>query len=195
MSKARTSKADERRQDERVGRAAYVEAMLTKRLDTKGKIMLTASPIYSAMYAHNVLKRRWKWGEPVIAKDGFAAYKYADLVIKGPFPLGEKAISRDGHIASLYATRVLKARFVIGEKSIAKDPFAAARYASTIIKGRWKKGEKAIMEEPQAMLQYARGALKGRLPDAMHSKMVMLTMAGDSYAKKYASTKKFMTGD
>jgi hypothetical protein len=195
MSKARTSKAQRQRESERLARAVFLQALLTKRLDAAGKVMLTASPVYSAMYAHSVLGRRWKWAEPVIATDGFASYKYADLVIKGRFPLAEQAISQDAHSASLYATRILKAPFVIGEKSIAKDAFAAARYAASIIKGRWKKGEKAIMEEPQAMLQYARGAIKGRLPDAMHSKMVMLTMTGDPYAKKYASTKKFMEED
>ena len=48
------------------------------------------------------------------------------------------------------------------------------------------------MEESKWMLHYAKKAIKGQLPVAMHAKMVMLSMTGDPYVKKYGSTKKFM---
>jgi hypothetical protein len=187
MSKSRASNATKHLQGERMAWAVLRHAVLTGRLDATGQTILTASPVASAMYAHKVLKRRWKWAEPVIATHGLAAYKYADLVIKGRFPLGEKSIATHGGLAYIYAKKIFKDRFPLGEKSIAKDPFASARYASSIVKGRWRKGEKAIMKEPEAMLIYARGAIKGRLPDPLHAAMTMLSFSDPSneYIKKY----------
>lgn len=191
--KALKSKADEQRIADQEARGVYVVAMLNKRRAKKLEIMVLRSPIYSAMYAVNVLKRRWRTAEPIIARDALASYKYADLILKSAFPLAEKSIAKHGDLACLYAKRILKGRFSLGEKSIAKDPLPASRYASTILKRRWKQAEKAILKDTKAMLTYAKGAISGPLPEPMHTAMIMQTFTDDPYAKKYGSTKKFMT--
>ena len=160
--------------------------------DRKSEPLILKSPKWSVSYAWYCVGGRWKEAEAVIATDASASYNYA-FNLRGPFPEAEKAIARDAECAYLYATRILNAPFPLGEKSIAKDAGSASRYASDIIQGQWKRGEKAIMEESKWMLHYAKKAIKGQLPDAMHAKMVMLSMTGDPYAKKYGSTKKFMT--
>lgn len=55
------------------------------------------------------------------------------------------------------------------------------------------RAENTIMKETKAMLIYAKGAIKGQLPEAMHNKMIMQSFTDDPHAKKYGSTKKFMT--
>lgn len=191
--KSRKSKADEQRIADREARGVYVVAMLNQRRATKLEIMVLRSPSYSAMYAVNVLKRRWKTAEPIIARDALASYKYADLILKSAFPLAEKSIAEHGDLGYLYAKRILKGRFLLGEKNIAKDPVSASRYASSILKRRWKQAEKTIMKDTKAMLTYAKGAIRGPLPEPMHTAMVMLSFTDDPHAKKYGSTTKFMT--
>ncbi len=154
--------------------------------------MILKSPKWSVSYAFYCVGRRWKEAEAVIATDASASYQYA-FNIRGPLPEAEKAIARDAECAYLYATRILKAPFPLGERSIAKDPESAARYASTILKGRWKQAEKAIIGDTKAMLIYAKGAVKGQLPEAMHNAMIMQSFTDDPHAKKYGSTRKFMT--
>ena len=154
--------------------------------------MILKSPKWSARYAFYCIGRRWKQAEAVIAKDAESAFGYA-LNLRGPFPEAEKTIARDASLAYRYAKYILQERFPLGERSIAKDPESAARYASTILKGRWKQAEKAIMGDTKAMLIYAKGAIKGQLPEAMHNAMVMQSFTEDPHAKKYGSTKKFMT--
>jgi hypothetical protein len=160
--------------------------------DRKLEPMILKSPKWSARYAFYCVGRRWKQAEAVIAKDAESAFGYA-LNLRGPFPEAEKTIARDANLAYRYAKYILQERFPLGEKSIAKDPESAARYASTILKGRWKQAEKAIMGDTKAMLIYAKGAIKGQLPEAMHNAMVMQSFTEDPHAKKYGSTKKFMT--
>lgn len=179
--------------DERARRAFM--AVLRKngrwKRDRKSEPLILKSPKWSVSYAFYCVGGRWKEAEAVIAADASASYNYA-FNICGPFPEAEKTMARDAECAFLYATRILNAPFPLGEKSIAKDAEWASRYASDIIQGQWRRGEKAITEESKWMLHYAKKAIKGQLPDAMHTKMVMLSMTGDPFAKKYGSTKKFM---
>jgi hypothetical protein len=193
MSKSKTGRPQTQWIVEKEARSAYKAMLVTTGRAKQYEPLIIKSPYWSVRYAHDVLKKRWKEAEPVIATDGLMAYQYAIHVIKGAFPEAERVVSSDAEWAYLYAKQALKAFFPLGEKAIARHPEWASRYAGDIIKGRWRKAEKAIAKESKWMLHYAKKAIKGQLPDAMHNKMVMLSITGDPHAKKYGSTKKFMT--
>ena len=81
--------------------------------------MSTAKEAYH--HARDVVKGRWKEGEPLLAQDAVYAYAYARDVLKAPFPLGEPIIAKDGTKSVCYAIEVLKAPFPMGEAAISRE--------------------------------------------------------------------------
>lgn len=59
-----------------------------------------------------------KKNERLIASDGFYSCDYAREVLRSRFKLGEPAIARSSHCSYLYAATVLRSRFKLGERSI-----------------------------------------------------------------------------
>ena len=65
--------------------ACYKCIMLGKRDKELEPIILT-DPLYSFMYARDVIKGRWEEAEKIIILEPYYAFRYAQDVIKGKLP-------------------------------------------------------------------------------------------------------------
>ena len=133
-------------------------------------------------YAQRVIKGRWPEAEPVIAKDAMTSQRYARLVIKGRWPEAEPVIIKDAKAAEEYALFVIKGRWPAAEPTIVKDAQAAQRYAQYVIKGRWPAAEPAIVKDAKAAADYARRTIKGKWP-AAEPTIVKDADAAEEYAQ------------
>ena len=88
---------------------------------------IAKSAMYSHLYAHDILKRRFEAGEKAIATNTKYSYLYARDILKGKFEAGEKAIATNAWCSYRYAADVLKERFEAGENII-----LAAKHMLTI---------------------------------------------------------------
>ena len=88
--------------------------------------------------------------EKVIAQDANMSYEYAIDVIKGRFKLGEPTIAKNTELAYEYAVNVIQGRFKLGESVIATDAKWAYLYARWVFKGRWELGEQSIFKSKWA---------------------------------------------
>ena len=105
------------------------------------------SPMYSYLYAQEVIEEKFPQGEDAIATSAGHSYLYANDVLKGErVEKIEDAIATSAYYSYAYAIYVLKGeRFEKGEDAIATDAGYSYDYAIYVLKGeRFEKGEDAI---------------------------------------------------
>lgn len=148
-----------------------------------GEPAILQCPLYSSLYAHNVLRKKWPEAEKIISTSSEASYIYARLTRKR-FELGEEAISKNVRYSFEYSN-IIYERFILGEskilnssyarqycmmfklkltpeieKIIAKSARESVNYACQI--GRFEPGEKSISKSSNHSLIYAISILKSR---------------------------------
>jgi len=89
---------------------AYEKARALGKRIPELELVISKDAYWSYRYARDVIKGKWKLGEPVISQDAFRSYCYATDVIKGRFILGESAISKNDEYSYWYSTDVIKGR-------------------------------------------------------------------------------------
>ena len=129
-----------------------VSSPLRKKLEG----IVATSAIYSYFYALQVLKgKRFKLGEPAIARDATYSRQYARDILRGPFPAGEPAIATDATESMAYSKYVIKRPFPMGEKAILQNPTTAYQYARHVLLRPWPEAESVIAKSPSASILYA----------------------------------------
>lgn len=67
-------------------RSACYECIMLGKRDKELEPIILTDPLYSFMYARDVIKGRWEEAEEVILNDHCCTYFYAKEVIKGKLP-------------------------------------------------------------------------------------------------------------
>ena len=142
---------------------AYQDAVSCDSRNPDWELLISTDGFFAGQYAANVLKGRFKLGEPAIAKDALWAHDYAVNALKGRFEFGEAVIATDARLAYLYAKDVIKGRWELGEPAIATSTESSYRYAKDVLHGRFELGEEVIFgsDSPYRKAVYRKEFLGG----------------------------------
>lgn len=119
------------------------------------------SPQEAFMLVRDIVKKRFKPAENIIATDAFVAIEYATKYLKGEFTKAEKKIAESAYESLVYAREIKKGRFELGEKAIAEEPEYSISYA-LFRQEPFELGEKAIAKRARSSYTYATVIKKGR---------------------------------
>ena len=137
---------------------------LLKLIEPDTGVNITNNAEWAFKYAKEIVKGRFKKGEPVIASELYWAVKYAREVIKGRWPAIEPNILKSSSYVYPYARDVIKGRWPEGEPSILKSISSTWGYIGSCVKGRWPEAEPLLAEHAFYSYYYALEILKGRFP-------------------------------